>query len=92
MQPRITLNQNKDGELEVWINEAGRDLLVSELERLGDDNDHFHLTTDSAGPGVPIKKVSYRDDGEIIESAKVMFRRDDWDARFFPHVLHSSNG
>jgi len=28
MKPRITISKSQDGELEIWLNEAGRDLLV----------------------------------------------------------------
>ena len=42
MKPRITINTNKAGELEIWLNEAGRDLLVRELLRFSEQSDHFH--------------------------------------------------
>jgi len=32
MAPRITLNLTADGELEIWLNPEGRDLLVKELQ------------------------------------------------------------
>jgi hypothetical protein len=41
MKPRITMNLTADGELEIWINEAGRDLLVRELEGLSQTSEHF---------------------------------------------------
>lgn len=30
-------------EIEVWLDRAGRDYLVRELEKLNDTNEHFHL-------------------------------------------------
>jgi hypothetical protein len=39
----MTMNLTADGELELWINEAGRDLLVRELQNLNEKNEHFHL-------------------------------------------------
>ena len=33
---RPVINSNKDGELEIWLNEAGRDLLVKELQCLSE--------------------------------------------------------
>lgn len=30
-KPRITFSRSQDGSLQVWLNPAGRDLLVSEL-------------------------------------------------------------
>lgn len=43
MKPRITINTNKEGELELWVNELGRDLLVRELQHLSERSDHFHF-------------------------------------------------
>ena len=85
--PRITLNRNAAGELEVWLNESGRDLLVRELAQLSERNDHFHLGPKEHGGEVPVRTRAYRDGDEIIDWAKVMFRPDHWDAEHFPHVL-----
>jgi hypothetical protein len=37
------MNLAANGELEIWLNEAGRDLLVKELQALNEKNEHFHL-------------------------------------------------
>jgi hypothetical protein len=89
MSPRITINRNKDGELEIWLNEAGRDVLVKELQHLSETSDHFHFMPSDLGAGaeVAVRSRPYREDDEIIEWGKVMFRPDRWDAEHFPHVL-----
>ena len=87
MTPRITINSNKDGQLEIWLNEAGRDLLVEELQQLSERNDHFHLDPEEFDGEVPLQTRPYRDTDVIIRSGKVMLRPDKWDAEYFPHVL-----
>lgn len=86
MKPRITINTNKDGELEIWLNETGRDLLVSELLGLSERNDHFHLQPEGFAE-VPLQSVAYREGDRLLEWGKVLFRPDAWDAKYFPHVL-----
>ncbi len=87
MKPRITINTNADGELEIWLNEAGRNLLVRELQHLSERSDHFHLGPEELDGEVPVQSRPYRESDRIIESGKVMFRPDEWDARYYPHVL-----
>lgn len=87
MKPRITINSSKDGELEIWLNEAGRDLLVRELQHLSESSDHFHFGPEEFGGEVPVQTLTYRDSDKIIEWGKVMLRPDKWDAQYFPHVL-----
>lgn len=86
MKSRITMSLSKDGELEIWLNEAGRDLLVTELQSLDRKDDHFHLTT--AGPfDVELSDIPYREDDKCLSQGKVLFRPDDWDQEFYPHVM-----
>ena len=87
MRPRITINRTKEGELELWLNPAGRDLLVRELQHLSEKSDHFNFMPEEMDGEVPVRNRAYRDGDEIIEWAKVMFRPDEWDERYFPHVL-----
>ena len=87
MKPRITINSNNDGELEIWLNEAGRDLLVKELQHLSERSDHFHFGREELDGEVPVQTQPYREGDQIIEWGKVMFRPDEWDAEHFPHVL-----
>jgi hypothetical protein len=86
MKARITVNMNKAGELEIWLNEEGRDLLVRELQQLSQKNDHFHIMPEPMGD-VGVSGRAYRDDDTLIEWGKAMFRPDEWDAIYFPHVL-----
>jgi hypothetical protein len=88
MTARITASMTANGELELFLNEAGRDLLINELQRLAktSGNDHFHLGA-FQGAEVEMRCVPYRPSDTIIWSAKVMLRPDDWDAEHFPHVL-----
>ena|ERR1051325_2638931 len=90
MGPRITINRNKDGEVEIWINESGRDLLVKELSELNNRNDHFHLSEYGSNVGIPMRSKPYHSTDEIFTSGKVLLRLDEWDAEFFPHVLDDS--
>lgn len=89
MRPRITISKNENKEIEIWINEAGRDLLVRELSGLSESNDHFHLTSDAVVSGVLLEKIPYRDTDEVFEWGKVLFRPDAWDKIYFPHVLNT---
>jgi D-alanine-D-alanine ligase-like ATP-grasp enzyme len=87
MGARITISRNRDGVLEIWLNPDGRDLLVQELQRLDEKHEHFHLMPEEVECGIPVQVRPYGKDDEIIEYAKVLFRPDTWDARYFPHVL-----
>lgn len=84
MPPRITVNMTGDGELEIWVNPQGRDLLVQELLKLSEGNDHFHL---SPSGEVDTRTKPYRSTDEIIWAGKVLFRTDEWDREHYPHVM-----
>ena len=90
MKPRITLSIDPNGELQIWLNESGRDLLVRELQHLSATSDHFHLGPEDLGGEVPVQTIAYNEGDQVLGWAKVMFRTDDWDARYFPHVLGKS--
>jgi hypothetical protein len=87
MRPRITISRSQEGELEIHLNEAGRDLLVRELQHLSERSDHFHFMPEDLDGEVPVRNRPYRDGDEIIEWGKVLFRPDAWDARHYPHVI-----
>src|SRR6185312_17557839 len=87
MKPRITISTNEAGELEIWVNEAGRDLLVKELQHLSEQSDHFHFSPEDFDGEVPLQTRAYRESDQVIEWGKVLFRPDKWDAEYFPHVL-----
>ena len=86
-RPRITISLDEESVLEVWLNEAGRDLLVRELQGLSRRSDHFHLRPEPFDGEVPVRTMAYRDGDRIVEWGKVMLRPDDWDEEHFPHVL-----
>jgi hypothetical protein len=85
-KPRITVNLAADGEFEIWLNPEGRDLLIKELQGLSERNDHFHLGPAQIGE-VEVSSRPYRPDDQLLEFGKVLFRTDDWDRQYFPHVL-----
>ena len=86
MTARITINLTPEGELEIWLNEQGRDLLVRELQHLSEKRDHFHLGPSETGE-VEVSSRPYRSNDRILEYGKVYFRPDAWDREYFPHVL-----
>jgi hypothetical protein len=80
------MNLTANGELEIWINEAGRDLLVRELEGLSEAREHFHLAASEFGE-VEVSTQAYRPSDKVIAYGKVLFRTDEWDRRHYPHVM-----
>jgi hypothetical protein len=94
MKPRITINMSETGELEIWINEAGRDLLVKELQHLSAKSDHFHFGPEELDGEVPVQSRPYRVGDRVVEWGKVLFRPDEWDRKYYPHLLEpvSSTG
>ena len=86
MSARITFSLASDGELEIWLNEQGRDLLVRELQNLSEKSDHFHFGV-SEGSELEVSSRAYRPDDKVLEYGKVLFRPDAWDRQHYPHVL-----
>ncbi|HEX6217733.1 MAG TPA: hypothetical protein VFZ35_00485 [Sphingomicrobium sp.] len=82
---RITIAM-KEGELNVYVNEAGRDLLVKELTHLSRSSDHTHFGT-WEGAEVELCDIPYAPGDDIVHAAKISLRPDDWDKTYFPHVL-----
>jgi len=89
--PRITFSRGEDGFLQIWMNPAGRDLLVSQLQGLSEQSDHFHIMPEDMGPELPARNRPYDKGDEVIEWGKVLFRPDDWDRKYFPHVLDETD-
>ncbi|MFL5295521.1 MAG: hypothetical protein ACJ798_03985 [Phenylobacterium sp.] len=85
--PRITISRGKDGFFQIWLNPAGRDLLVRELQALSEEHDHFHIMPEDMRPELPVRNRPYEEGDEVIEWGKVLFRPEEWDRRYFPHVL-----
>jgi len=86
MAARITINLNADGELEIWLNPEGRDMLVKHLQGLSETNDHCHLGPSPFGE-VEVSNRPYRLNDKVLEYGKILFRTDAWDAEHFPHVV-----
>jgi hypothetical protein len=88
LKSRLTISIDQEGVLEIFLNEAARDRLIEELQRLNFNSDHFHLAVGELSE-VELRGIPYRASDRIIDSAKVMLRPDDWDRRHFSHVLES---
>jgi len=89
MRPRITLLRTDEGVIELFFNEAGKALLISEIGRLGETNDHLHMSTEGYAE-IELSEIPYRPTDEVIGDMKLLFRTDDSDREFFPHVLGNS--
>jgi hypothetical protein len=87
VKPRITMNMTAEGEFEIWVNEAGRDLRVTELQALCEKNDHFHLGAFDGTIGLQMQQLTYRPTDTLVDTAKVLFRTEGWDRGYFPRVL-----
>jgi hypothetical protein len=85
--PRITFSRSPDGFLQIWMNPAGRDLFVEQLQGLSELNDHVHIMPEDMDPELPARKHAYTPGDEVMEWGKVLLRPDAWDAQYFPHVL-----
>ena len=86
MASRVTMNTTPDGELEIWLNEEGRDRLIRELMALNEQSDHFHLAS-FEGAEVTLNVRACRPTDTVLHIGKVMFRPDEWDRSHFPHVM-----
>jgi hypothetical protein len=88
MKPRVTINLASNGELEIWLNPEGRDPFVKELQALSKRNEHFHMgTEDEYFEEIELSKLPYNPNDKILTWAKVLFRTDEWDRQYFPHVF-----
>lgn len=97
MKPRVTVSVLPDGSFSIAVNEAGRDLLIEELEGLSREWDHFHLDhyddpAIASATDVPLANRAYAPGDQVLKNGKVLFRPDDWDATYFPHVLNECGG
>ena len=75
---------DKDGFLEIWLNPEGRDLLVRELQSLNPKWDHVHIGWDME---IDAEPVPYRPSDDVMEWGKIYLRPDEWDEKYFPHVM-----
>ena len=86
MEPRITISVTTEGVLEIFLNETGREKLVEELQKLNHRHEHFHLMVDD-GAEVELKSKPYNPDDRVIEYGKILFRPDEWDRQYYPHLF-----
>ena len=89
MKARITLQLTKEGQLEILLNEAGRNKLVEHLRSLSRTNDHFHMAPAEFGMECAVSEKPYRASDQVLAWGKILLRPDDWDAEHFPHVLEN---
>ena len=90
MSARITINVTSGGEFELWMNAEGRDFLVRKLQQLNESNEHIHIGPKSMGD-VEVSARPYRPDDKVLEWGKIMFRTDEWDREYFPHVMDGTS-
>ena len=92
MNARVTVSVQPDGTFDIYVNEAGRDLLVRELQGLNRSREHFHLDhydepEIADATDVPLAAIPYRATDRVLLYGKVLFRPDDWDVKYYPHVM-----
>jgi hypothetical protein len=86
LEPRITVSVTTEGVLEIFLNETGREKLIQELQKLDHSHEHFHLSVDEWAE-VELQTTPYDPDDKIIEYGKVLFRPDEWDRKYYPHLF-----
>lgn len=79
-----------DGELDIRLNEEGRELLVRKLLALNKSSEHFHMGAYD-GAEVKLRSQPYRKTDKVILGAKVLFRTDEWDLQYYPHVMSNED-
>jgi len=90
MAPRITISISANDEFEGLSQRRGTRPPVKKLQALSERNDHFHLGPDESWE-IQISTRAYQADEKIIQYGKVLFRTDEWDRKYFPHVLGYAN-
>lgn len=93
-RPRVTVCIGDDGGFEILLNDMGRQVLIEALQRLDRGSDHLHLDyyedPDIANAtDIKLANVPYNDGDRVLEHGKILFRPDDWDQAYFPHVMPS---
>jgi hypothetical protein len=88
-KPRITLTLSDNGSFcELYLNEAGRDLLVRQLQAMDGDHEHLHLGPDDFSD-LQMSSTPYTAAQTAVQYGKIYLRKDEWDAQYFPHVMAS---
>jgi len=97
-KPRITaaVRKNEAGEpseMYLYLNPEGRALLIAELLKLDEHDDHLHLLPEEGGCDVPLQVKAYDPERELlVRHVKILYRTDAWDEKYFPHVMETPGG
>ena len=91
MKARVTMSVQPDGSFELHVNDAGRALLIKKLQGLSEQSDHFHLEHDDDAE-VPLSAIAYNAADKVLLTGRVLFRPDEWDQTYFPHVMGGVGG
>ena len=92
-QERITVEvstdaESKPSEVLLYLNESGLEALIRELQALSKSNDHFHCFAREWGEPDDVLCVKpYSASGITVGHLKVLFRPDDWDQEYYPHLF-----
>jgi hypothetical protein len=81
------MNLTANGEFEMYLNDEGRNVLIRELQSLNERAEHFHLGA-WGDAEIKLSRNAYRPTDKIIGAAKILFRTDEWDRQYYPHVLN----
>jgi hypothetical protein len=58
---------------------------------LNEKNHHSYLGAFDGAIDLEMQDLAYRPNDTIVDNAKILFRPDDWDRGYFPHVLKEVN-
>ena len=83
-KPRITITTTPSGFIEIWMNPAGRELLVSHIMALNESNEHLHF---GEGEDVELSPRAYRPEDKVHAWGKLFLRLDEWDRQYFAHLF-----
>ncbi len=89
-RPRMTVQISGDEggqKVEIYLNPEARQWLIAQLTGLSRANDHFHAFTFDDWEGLQLSSVPYSPGDRPAAALKVLLRYDDWDAKYFPHVM-----
>ncbi len=96
-KPRITVELSEEGGasgvVNLLLNEEGRALLITSLQSLSRENDHFHMFAPEWGAdNEPLSLKPYKEGSSTAGHLKVHYRPDDWDREYFPHLFEPEGG
>ena len=74
------------GLIEIWMNPAGRELLVSHIMALNESNEHFHF---GEGEDIELSPCAYGPEDKVHAWGKLYLRLDERDRQYFAHLFPS---